>query len=394
MSKDKTQEIRKAKESAHLQMAFFDTIHAIPVHWDQLTANASTYLSKGYLRAIEETMQKEMSFRYILFYKEGKAVAAGAFQMITVDSGALDIKQDQKRKILMGKVLDQIKINCLINGTLFASGEHGFYYSSELEHDEAFDALAQGIKRLCALEQAREKVDVMMIKEYFPENSSHSMQLKTHKYRDFKMEPNMVLTIKNEWKSKEDYLASMTSKYRNKAKSNLKKSASLIVKDLSAEEIAMHLEELKDLFNAVHSKAKQKLGSLDVAAFIALKRNLGDKFILRAYFLDEKMVGFGSIFFNKEALDSNYVGLNYEFNKTYGVYQRILYDLVELAIGRRVKKLHFGRTASEMKSNLGAKGVHMDCYVRTRNSVSNKLIKPLVNSIGTPDFVERNPFKE
>lgn len=394
MIREKVQELKERHQPSELKMAFFDSIHLVPSSWDELVQESSVYLTTSYLSAIENAMHHQLSFRYILFSKNNQTVAVAAFQLITIDSEALALEQTQKRKIVLGKVLDQIKLNCLINGTLFGSGENGFFYSSAIDAQVAFKALADGTKRLCALEEIRDKVHVIMVKEYFPERVDYSNELIRYKYRNFKMEPNMVLQIKEQWKSMEDYYQSMTSKYRNKAKSGLKKSAQLVVKDLSAQEIKQHLPVLKSLFHAVHDKAEQKLGELDVACFVELKKNLQEQFVLKGYFLDNTLVGFGSIFLNHGNLDSNYVGLNYDFNRSHGIYQRILYDLVQLAIEKQVKRLHFGRTASEIKSNFGAKAVHMECYVRTKNSISNKIIKPLVKQISTPDFIERNPFKE
>ena len=388
--------ILKHKETSSLKMAFFDSIDFVPASWNEFVGTSSLYLTTGYLGSIEKNMKDEMGFRYILFFKEDKPLAVAAFQIITVDSKSLDFEQTNKTKKLAGKVLDHVQLNCLINGTVFSSGEHGFFYSPELTDKEAFQALAEGTKRLCALEQTREKVHVMMVKEYFPDRITSSKHLKKFKYRDFKMEPNMVLDLKVEWNNMDDYFSSMTSKYRKKAKANLKKSVPLNVKDLNITEIKKYQPEIKALFHAVHDKAKQKLGNLDVFSFVDLKRQLKSKFVLKGYFLEEQLIGFSSIFLNNNELDANYVGLNYEYNKSYGLYLRMLYDFVELGIGKKLSKVHFGRTAGEIKSNLGAKAVDMECYVRTKNSVSNKIIKPLVKCLTTHntfEIVERNPFK-
>ena len=232
-----------------------------------------------------------------------------------------------------------------------------------------------------------------MVKEYFPEQVAASNELVNYKYRNFKMEPNMVLDMQKEWLSFDNYMASMTSRYRSKIKSSLKKSAAIELRNLTWQEIEKYQSSINTLFAAVHGKAKYKLGTLNTAAFIDLKRNLKERFTLNAYFLDDKMVGFSSVFINNGALDANYVGLDYDYNKSHSVYQRILYDLVDMAINNQLQKLHFGRTASEIKSNFGAKAVDMVCYVKTKNSVTNKIIKPFVKKISTPDFVERNPFK-
>ena len=51
------------------------------------------------------------------------------------------------------------------------------------------------------------------------------------------------------------------------------------------------------------------------------------------------------------------------------------------------------RTAEEIKSSLGAEPVDMKLYAKHKNSVSNKLIKPFLESISPSEFELRKPFK-
>lgn len=374
-------------------MAFFESIEQVPESWGVLASSQSLFLSTTYLKSIESVMKDQMSFRYVMFFKDAKPVAIASFQIITIDTNTFETNCFIKKERLFGKVLDQVNIRCLINGTLFGSGEYGFAYSSNLSDKEAYEALAKGVKKLCVLEEAKEKIHIIMVKEYFPKSKKASDNLIEYKYRGFKMEPNMVLDIREEWNTMDDYLASMSAKYRKGAKTAFKKSKEVISKGLSLLEIQKYQPELKQLFAEVQSKAKRKLGTLDIQTFVELKRNMSEKFIVTGYFLNNEMVGFSSAFVMEDKLDANYVGLNYDYNRSHSIYLRMLYDLVELALRYKVKKLYFGRTAGEIKSNLGAKSVDMECYVRTKNSVSNKIIKPFVKRISTPDFVERNPFK-
>lgn len=381
------------EEQEDISMAFFESIEQVPRSWDELASQQPIYLSTDYLKSIEKIMKGQMSFRYIMFFKDSVAVAIASFQIIKVDTNAFETECFIKKERLFGKVLDQVNIRCLINGTLFGSGEYGFAYSQTLADEEAFKVLAKGVKKLCVLEEAREKIHIIMVKDYFPERKKASDHLVEYKYRGFKMEPNMVLELKEEWNVMDDYLASMSAKYRKGAKTAYKKSKEVEGRELSLPEIVEYQEGLKSLFTEVQSKAKRKLGTLDLQTFVELKRNLSDRFIVKGYFLGNEMVGFSSAFVMEDKLDANYVGLNYEYNRSHSIYLRMLYDLVDLALKHKVKKLHFGRTAGEIKSNTGAKSVDMECYVRTKNSVSNKIIKPFVKRVSTPDFVERNPFK-
>jgi len=90
-----------------------------------------------------------------------------------------------------------------------------------------------------------------------------------------------------------------------------------------------------------------QFGSLKAESFVNLKRNLGSDFIIKGFFLGSELVGFSSSFIFNSILDANYVGIHYELNQEYAIYQRMLYDYIELAIERNCGKLQFGRTAEK-----------------------------------------------
>ena len=106
------------------------------------------------------------------------------------------------------------------------------------------------------------------------------------------------------------------------------------------------------------------------------------------------MVGFSSSFLFNSILDANYVGINYEFNQEYAIYQRMLYDYVELAIEKRCSELRFGRTAEEIKSSVGAIPVPMKLFVRHKNPIANRILKAIVSTIKPSQYELRKPFKQ
>ena len=72
----------------------------------------------------------------------------------------------------------------------------------------------------------------------------------------------------------------------------------------------------------------------------------------------------------------------------------MLYDYVKEAIENSSKKLLLGRTASEIKSTVGAEALELTCYIRHRNPLSNRIIKPFVDFLKPSEWIPRNPFKE
>src|SRR5690606_21443559 len=156
-----------------------------------------------------------------------------------------------------------------------------------------------------------------------------------------------------------DYLNSMTAKFRTKAKGVFKKSAQITTKDFDLNDVLNYKERIVELYLQVLEKSDFSVGALNGEAFYNLKKNLEDKFIIKGYFFKDELVGFSSAFILNGNIDANYIGIDYNYNYEYAVYQKMLYDFVELAIAKNVTELRLGRTAEEIKSCLGAQPTNM-----------------------------------
>ena len=65
---------------------------------------------------------------------------------------------------------------------------------------------------------------------------------------------------------------------------------------------------------------------------------------------------------------------------------RILNDYVRLGIEKRVSSINLGRTASEIKTTIGAKPLELSCYIKHKNPFINSLITPFLRRIKIKDF--------
>ena len=113
----------------------------------------------------------------------------------------------------------------------------------------------------------------------------------------------------------------------------------------------------------------------------------------KGYYLGDKLIGFSTATSFGEVLDGNFIGLDYDYNQEYAVYQRMLYDFVQHAIEIGAKQVKIGRTAEEIKSGVGAQPVEMKFYAKHRNKVTNALLRPFIQKLKPNDFNLRKPFK-
>jgi predicted N-acyltransferase len=257
---------------------------------------------------------------------------------------------------------------------------------------EAIDALADVIYRISRAEKLRGKIAAVLVKDFYQSSIEHTREFEEYKYHDFLVEPNMMMDI--QWNTFEEYLNAMSKKYRNRAKNIVKKGAEIERRDFSEKDILENSERILQLYRNVHLKAKFRMASLTLSYFAEMKKVLAGKFSFIAYFFEGKMIGFRTTFVLKNEIEAHFIGLDYSVNKELELYQNILYDYVQEALQNRSHRLLLGRTASEIKSTVGAEAVELTCYIRHRNPLSNRIIKPFVDFLKPSDWVPRNPFKE
>jgi hypothetical protein len=283
-----------------------------------------------------------------------------------------------------------MEIRLLICGNSFISGEHGFAYLPQTNVTKLFDALADVIYTINKGEKENGKIAAILAKDFYA-NNQLADELIEFDYHNFLAEPNMIVT--NQWQTFDEYLNSMSKKYRNRAKAIIKKGEQLERQNFLVDDIYENSEVIEKLYGNVVLKAKFNLSSLTVAYFVEMKRLLGTNFIFTAYYYNNEMVGFKTYFVLKNTIEAHFIGLDYSLNKELELYQNILYDYVNVMLSTKKNQLYLGRTASEIKSTVGAEAHELKCYIRHRNPLSNRIIKPFVDYLKPSLWIPRSPFK-
>ena len=86
---NKARNLRDSHQERHRATGFgfalADSVEYLdPKRWDELTANNTLFLSRRYLRVLEEAGPENLRQRYALIFRGHQAVAAVAAQRITV----------------------------------------------------------------------------------------------------------------------------------------------------------------------------------------------------------------------------------------------------------------------------------------------------------------------
>jgi predicted N-acyltransferase len=379
---------------------FFSKISDVPENvWQDLGCLTNLYFSRAYLTSLEVS-NPHIEFHYVVLLNDLKnPIAFSTLQIIDFDVDAIKNNlerflrklTDLARKI---KILPKEKpLRFLVSGNVFVSGEHGIFIKNDVDKNVVIQELGKAIQHF-ANAYKRKEIAVFILKDFIKESLFITDELLDFNYYPIQVEPNMMLEILKDWHTFDDYLAALKTKFRVKARKAFKQSAELVVKDITLENIDELLPKMTTLYQKVVSKANFNFGEFNLDAYKGFIKDLNGNYILKAYYLEGKMVGFMSGLINGHILDAHFVGIDYQYNRRYAVYQRMLYDYIAIAIEQKLSVLNFARTASEIKSSVGAVPQNMTVYIRHKKSITNKLLKLFLMHIQPTKFNQKHPFKK
>lgn len=372
----------------------FDTIDSISSDdFASLNDTSNIYFSQGFLKAFEVS-NPNISFKYIVIYDNSKVVGLANIQIISLEIDVIlkNIKISKSVKKVFRFFMCNYPLKIMFCGNVFLSGEHGIILNQDIHKKSAFLIISRTIKELSSLKENR-PLHAIFIKDFYQESLHITDHLLDYNYMKMPVEPNMIFKLNRNWKTFEDYTDALKSKYRVKVNKADKTSSHLTAKLFNANDFKVYKDELQQLYENTIANANFNAQVLNLNTYIKLRALYKDDFIVKAYFLEDKLIGFLSALVNNNHLDAHFIGLDYELNKTHAIYPRILNDYVRLGIENKVSQINFGRTASEIKSTIGATPENLVCYTRHRRNFINKLLKPFISQVQIKDFKQHEPFK-
>ncbi len=208
------------------------------------------------------------------------------------------------------------------------------------------------------------------------------------------VDQDMRLEISKNWNTFEDYTKALKKKYRSRLKNVMKKSEVIEIKVLGQKELVKHAEKMQELFENVHQKSAFSISPFNTSIYTDLIESDNPKCQVFAYFLADEMIAFSSELKDNDNLYSYFIGLDYRYNKSHCLYERILNETIKSAISNKKNNLILGRTAAEFKSNVGAQPIHSEIFIYLKSPILRRLLKPILKNIQPSNWVQRNPFKE
>ncbi|QNM87125.1 GNAT family N-acetyltransferase [Polaribacter pectinis] len=377
---------------------FYSSIDKIPAKtWEILGCENNIYFHRDFLKSIEKN-HPEITFSYIILVDDNSIpIAFSSIQIVDFFMNSIqndfDFLKNLGRKLRILK--DSKPLRLLISGNTFVSGEHGVFIKQNQDKQKVILELAKAINHFVSSnKELKNKIDAFLLKDFVNESLFITDELKTVSYNPFSVEPNMLLNIDENWQNFDDYLASMKTKFRVKAKKAYSQSASIKIEEITSENIDNKVIEMTALYKKVAESSNFNLGDFNLETYKDFKDKFDEKYILKAFYLQDKLVGFMSGIINNNSLDAHFVGIDYSLNREYAIYQRMLYSYIEIAINKNLKTINFGRTASEIKSSVGAIPQDLTMYLRHKKTITNKILKLFLQRIQPTPFQQKFPFKK
>src|SRR5262245_55439913 len=354
--------------------------------WDALTTGASFFLGRPYLRALEANPPENLVPRYAVVFREHTPVAAVVVQRVRVSASQF---VDRKKRAPLGRIRAQL----LVCGNLLSWGRHGVAFARGEDPAAIWCGVAEAIYRLRRAEKLAGQSDLVLVKDLDGEDGPGARTLARFSYRPLETEPNMVLEVADRWRSHEDYLASLNSKYR--------KSFRQVAKEIDAAGCRVErLAELDGSAGRLHGLYLQTQAGAGVRPVTvppgylpAVARAAAPGFRCTVVRRKGEILGFVTAIADGDTTVGYLIGVDRAANQTLPIYHRLLHALVGDAIELGARRLSLSRTALDAKARLGARPVETHVWLRHRLPTANTIVKSFLWTIHHDEAPDRSPFK-
>jgi Acetyltransferase (GNAT) domain len=386
------QRIRKA---TGFQFAFADDIELLsPLLWDELTASKGLLMSRGYLRALAAANIPHFQQRFALVFRNSKPIAAVSMQLVEVGVDRLHALRTWPPEAL--QLEQRVKQRVLICGNLLSYELDGVAFAQGLDAETRWRAVTEVLYRVRRAEKLSGEANFVLVKDLNSEQKTDSALMHQLSYRSIETEPNMVLTLRPEWRSYTDYLGALTSKHRSSIKKSIfepiEKAACRVVQ-LSAEQVEQHAARLQQLYLAVQNRAALRPLTVNERYWCEMAKLGPGRAIVKALMENDEIAGFVLITASHGSVTAAQIGFDREIARRLPLYLRLLHASVETAFEEGAKQVIFGRTALEPKARLGCKAVPTHLWARHRIPVVNALVRGLFAKIQHAKAPAIEPFK-
>uniref|UniRef100_UPI004049FEF0 hypothetical protein n=1 Tax=Flavobacterium sp. TaxID=239 RepID=UPI004049FEF0 len=201
------------------QTQIHKNVENLDATWD-LLAQHSVFLQTKYLTFLAANTPQNMECFFVEIFHNQKLEGIALLQMIRLKKlDFLGIKASGFKKIVQECLIKQVVGTTLVVGNNMLSGQHAFYFSDNLPVEKGLEQLEIVTSSIIKeYKNQQENIRLITLKD-FETDALNAIQnhLKANWFC-FESQPNMVFFRKPKWQNFDDYLASLTKKYRDQYK--------------------------------------------------------------------------------------------------------------------------------------------------------------------------------
>ncbi len=384
---------------------FFDSIMELENAYknNDIVKTNNFFLQPDYFHFLENSLPKNIKTAFLTLEKQGKIVGFVALQLLKFNA-AESVRQKEKnwKTNIQRWLAKQLDFYILAAGNGLLSGEHAIWidnqeitesYFYEYYFQKSLDWAAQQFKKRGI------KIEAFFAKDFFePKPIKNSSDTGGGAFHEISVDPHFVLALSEDWETFDDYLNAFHAKARTRVKRAEKKIVDLELKNFNEERIIAFKTEIEGLYTQISESANFNLFKLDGDYFLKFKQHFPEDFQLFGYFKTEKeqrkLVAFFTTIRNGDELEAHFLGYDKSENQEHQLYLNVLFQIIRVGIESGARRVVFGRTASEIKSSVGAQAHHLKLYFRHRRTWINRLFPFIFKRLApNPGFEPRNPFK-
>jgi predicted N-acyltransferase len=373
----------------------YNSTAQLPKNWNDL-AVSTIFLTKNYLEVLEKSSPGNMVCHFIAIFENDILVGIALSQFLDLNKLESFGERDKCVKTAIRNfVFRNFGSHVLVIGNNMLTGQNSYALSETIDKKRALQALNSATKELKKIFKSKgKKIHITTYKDFNKEEIDHFSIPEFENDYQFSTQPNMVFDINENWKSEQDYIDSLSKKYRDQYKRARKKAAVVEKRKMHLEDIIAMEDTIYDLYLHVAKNAPFNTFFLPKNHFRIFKKIFKDKFLFYGYFIDEKLIGFNTLIKNGEVMDTYFLGYDESIQREKMLYLNMLYDMIAYSINKGFKEIVFARTALEIKSSVGAKPVKMYGFIAHSNPIVNSYM-PKIFKYLEPETIwqERNPFK-
>lgn len=359
-------------------------------------AKSNIFLSKEYLETLEIAAPTNMTCFFIGLFENEKLIGVAVAQFL--DLNKLESFGDRDRcikTVVRNFIFKNFCSHVLFLGNNMLTGQNAFVFDDHVDTKKGVQVLyeaAQEIKK--TLKQKGTKVHITTFKDFEKQEVNDFTLHEFSTFYQFSTQPNMIFKVNENWHSFEDYMLSLSKKYRDQYKRCRKKAEGIHKQKMNLEEIIAHEETIYNLYHHVAQNAPFNTFFLSKNHFRTMKEKLKDQFLFYGYFENGNLIGFNTLIKNGPQMDTYFLGYDEKVQREKMLYLNMLYDMVAYSINKGFAGIIFARTALEIKSSVGAKPEAMFGFIQHSNALINKKMDRLFCYLEPKtEWRERNPFK-